>query len=62
MEDPPMNDDMAALLVRYYHVSLETACELVMELRDTRALASLTRPYGERAMPRNDLHGLKGAS
>jgi hypothetical protein len=57
MEDPPMNDDMAALLVRYYHVSPETARELVMELRDTRALASLTRPYGERAMPRNDLHG-----
>lgn len=52
-----MNDDMAALLVRYYHVSPETAHELVMELRDTRALASLTRPYGDRAVHKNDLHG-----
>jgi hypothetical protein len=43
--------EMTALLVRYYHLSPETARELVMELRDTRSLRSLTLPRGERAVP-----------
>jgi hypothetical protein len=53
MEDPPMNDDMAALLVSYYHFSEETARELLTELRDTRSLGSLTQPYVERAVLRS---------
>ena len=55
-----MNDDMAALLVRYYHVSPETAHELVMELRDTTTLQSLAGYRVARAVcppPSNDLRG-----
>ncbi len=52
-----MRDEMICLLIRYYRLSPEGAAEVLSELRDTRALASLTRPYGDRAMLKNDLHG-----
>ena len=57
-----MIDSMIELLVRWYGFSSETARELISEMTDKRALASLTRPYGKRAVlqqspPKNDLHG-----
>jgi hypothetical protein len=42
-------DSMIALLMNRYGFSPETARELISEI-DTRALASLTRPYCERAV------------
>ena len=46
-----MKDDMAALLVSYYRVSLDTARELLLELRDKRSLQSLAGYRAARAVP-----------
>jgi len=55
-----MNDDMAALLVRYYHISPETARELIAEIRDTRSLQSLAGYRVARAAGATAAHKFQG--
>jgi len=56
----PMTENMIRLLVRYYHLSEESAREIIEELRDTTTLQSLAGYRVARAAGLTAAHKLQG--